>query len=133
MRERKYFGGPFVPGLWSDHILNAFKRSSMLGDSPLEPNDTWAPAGELYDEAVAWAKLLEVDVTKGRENHQEGFSGTIRISKPGRTVAVVPLCAPDVLIKHIKAYAEGNMDMGAATDSLLDMIKIGLPRVTPGK
>ena len=105
----------------------------MLGDSPLEPNDTWAPAGELYDEAVAWAKLLEVDVTKGRENHQEGFSGTIRISKPGRTVAVVPLCAPDVLIKHIKAYAEGNMDMGAATDSLLDMIKIGLPRVTPGK
>lgn len=109
---------PFIPDIWSNHVLESFKYSMNFLDPALDKTDVWDPTGERYDEALAWAALLEVQVAKPRLGRTEGLSGTFRISKPGRIAAVVPICGPAVLIKHIKAYAEGNMDMGAATEEL---------------
>ena len=111
-------GSNFIPELWSSHMVDTLRYQSRFLDPALDGNDLWTPTGERYDEAVAWAALLEVQVAKPRFGRAEGISGTFRISKPGRTAAVVPICAPGVLVKHLKAYAEGNMDMGAATESL---------------
>lgn len=98
-----------IPAPWSTEL----RYTSPVLDPPLSPQDRWEPTGETYEAAVAWARLLEVDVITGSKE-----PSVLLLSKPDCTTAVVPRCPPAELIEKIKAYAEGTMDICAETQAL---------------
>jgi hypothetical protein len=114
----------FIPDLWSTKILDAFSDSSAFAPNALDPRTIWNnPRGgeETYEEAVAWARLLGVSVTKNtRVKGAEMFVlSTPGDSGPGHihvrsmtsayistnVPAMIPICSPAVLIQAIKEYA----------------------------
>jgi hypothetical protein len=94
----------FIPELWASEVSKVFQRkmdSSLMG-APLNSNDVWAPTGETYAEAVAWARLTNTRVSRpGKDSiHHNRFVLT------GHDVPrMFPICSPGELIGEIRKYA----------------------------
>jgi hypothetical protein len=90
----------FNAELWSREIMQTFQRSAP---TELDPRSVWAPTGETYAEALAWARLAGVSVT------QPGTMSPLRdsfaLSRPGRVPKLLPLCSPGDLIDEIRKFA----------------------------
>lgn len=98
-----------LPDLWSKTFLSKMKDRSRFEDliTPhhLEPRDTWAPSGETFEEAVAWARLLSIQVTKPREG---AMSENFVLTMPGAVPRMVPLCSPPELIDVLRSLASST-------------------------
>jgi hypothetical protein len=101
----------FIPQLWADRIFKHFREKSVVEDltAPtihLDPKDVWAPSGEDFSEAVAWARLLGIQVTKP---HGRALAENFIISKPpGHIPRMVPICSPPELIDVLRRFASSS-------------------------
>lgn len=98
----------FIPGLWSKMILDQFKykpvfENYVFENYELDPDDRFQ--GQPYAEAVAWAKLLNIQVFKPERNFKV-FSGHFTILRAGCPPLVVPFCDPATLIEILRAHAQ---------------------------
>lgn len=92
-----------IPEIWSDHIIDAFKNAMRYIKRVLDPNDVWAPTGENYQEAIAWARLCGVTIyTSDIPSTNHGKS--LFLHKPGCITTELELCPPNVLINAIRDY-----------------------------
>lgn len=101
----------FIPELWANRIFKHFREKSVLEDltTPtihLDPKDTWAPSGEDFSEAVAWARLLNITVTK--PHGRSGLGDNFILTTPGTVPRMVPICSPTELIDVLRRLASSK-------------------------
>jgi hypothetical protein len=92
---------PFIPEIWTVTVLDAFKTSMKYIRRMLHPQDTWAPTGEPYEEAIAWAKLLDVTIYTSDLPVK-----TLFLHKPGCLTEDIELCSPQDLIAALHRYVQ---------------------------
>lgn len=91
----------FNPDIWSEATLKAFRDSMKMVRRVLEPRDVWAPTGETFEEAVAWARLCGVAIYTSDVPTRVLF-----LHKPGCITTELDLCSPTELIDAIRDYAQ---------------------------
>lgn len=107
---------PFLPEIWSSEIAQRLSdeliMDKVLRPNLLNPRDVWQPTGETFEEAVAWARLLGVTVTRSRPGQTPGdaFMLTMPPSATGKTsiTSVLGVCSPEELIDAIKRHASSH-------------------------
>jgi hypothetical protein len=77
----------------------------LVSPAHLEPRDTWAPSGETFEEAVAWARLLNITVTKPR---QGAMAENFVLTAPGAIPRMIPICSPTELIDVLRRLASST-------------------------
>lgn len=118
-----------IPDIWAKTFLSKMKDRSRFEDllhpTHLEPRDTWAPSGETFEEAVAWARLLNITVTKPRKGAlDENFVLTLA----GRPPTMIPMCSPPELIdvlRKLASSASNTFIHDAPTDTTQQGIRDG--------
>lgn len=99
--------GILSPTIWARQAAKSLTDKpvlkELLRNTPLRPNDTWAPTGETYEEACAWARLLNVTVTRpGGEALLVGYFTLTSLEKVPR---LIEACSPGELIDVLRYYA----------------------------
>lgn len=82
-------------------------QGSPLGDRALSAKDTWGPDNTTYEEAIAWQRLLGLNISI---TLNIGLSGknVFWISRRGMVPWMIDACSPDELIVALKNYATEN-------------------------
>lgn len=100
----------FIPEVWANRIFKHFREKTVLEDtfSPtihLDPKDVWGPSGEDFSEAVAWARLLNIRVTKP---HGRALAENFILSPSNGIPHMIPICSPTELIDALRLMASSN-------------------------